>query len=531
LLTPRRVRHPRTFEEHVEIISKMVTGLKRDSKNILPLFQKYVLAVCAPKILFRLGNKEYSKPFVGYLNDIKSFTFVDAYPKESTDELLWKHIRGLATAVFPGEFKNLLNLRNSIPAGSPRRLYTAETCHEFHSLLCRLLESFEKELTNLTSSRDPTTFSSDLEAAALVGRALWSLIRSGAFESHMHAIRRQLQDTIKASFLARESDGSDSSDGSHGGEGHGNEGAEGHGNDGGEDGSEGDDSYDSGDIELRGVQPYTHQNDKVIPLWKSVKDWLLLMVAHLDAVEIIHRYVKSDNFTFDDVSIRVIPAPPVSKELLPWDKLLGSDYFPEDTSEGPSTQEIIKFFKDAVRKTKAIKQSKANWDRLVNQGLSWCLVTDAVDESNRLRLPQTPRRNETPKTMAIRLVKEVIKPLRVKEWKDDPDISLITRAVDSLLKFVEFSNLVVISESEVQMKVHEITQELNAVLRTLSTRGLIDKLIQTENGQCFEGTEHCEARLGALITYALGSTPGMESLTVRCFVLILLHHWYIYDVR
>jgi len=71
------------------------------------------------------------------------------------------------------------------------------------------------------------------------------------------------------------------------------------------------------DAELRDVQP-----GEGSVLWMSYRDWLKLMVAHLDAIIIIHIHVCGNCFLYMGLSIQVLSPPPVSLELLPWKTLL-----------------------------------------------------------------------------------------------------------------------------------------------------------------------------------------------------------------
>ena len=465
----------------------MVSGLKQDPGTNSPIFLRYVLAACSPKILSRLTDIKYSKPLMGYLNDISSFQFIDAYPKNLMDALLWNHIPGLATSLFRGQIPRLYELCRTTCPDAPRRLYTPDTCTEFHWLLCRLLTLFEEYLIKLSSPQVSSTFSDDLRSAALVGNALWSLSRSGAFESHMRAIEPQLRKLI---IRDRCGDPDYGDGGGH----------EGNADGGGDE----DDGSDGGDIDLRGVQPFTHQNDKAIPLWRSYRDWLVLMVAHLDAIKIIRSFVTRQSFPFEDVLIEVVTPPLVSKALLPWEKLLESTHFPADTS-GPSTDDILMYFRALVLKIKAIKRSKGVWNNLLEKDLTSRLVNDTANP--------LWKRGSSEKDSSLRSAQNTIRPLQTEELREDRDIADIIEMVDVLVHA---------PKSEVPMMVNKITEKFNDIYEVLSTDKLLGMLIRTESGTCFGGTEHCEARLGTLITFNQGPAPTSASLPVRCLVFILL---------
>jgi hypothetical protein len=90
------------------------------------------------------------------------------------------------TKVFPDKIPNLIRQCNATTADKSYQLYTADTCAEFHWLMCELLKSFQTTLEKLDS-----TFS-HLFVVAFWGHSLWSLARSGAVENHMKSIEPQL---------------------------------------------------------------------------------------------------------------------------------------------------------------------------------------------------------------------------------------------------------------------------------------------------------------------------------------------------
>jgi len=288
-------RHLRTFDEHTAITSKIITNSK-DTRQ-MDLFQDYILAACTPKIFNRFTHPKLSRPFICSLTAITSFEFKDAYPEgDSPDNALYDYKPNLAQ-LFPDKIPNLHKLCKSTAGDRSARLYTADTCTEFHWLLRQLLEMFEDLLKKLHNNRlkNPEKFLSLLHAPILFGNALWVISRNGAIESHLKAIEDKLL------LLHETADKGQDRSGAGEGEINGS-------------GAEGDEI----DADHQDVQPFTYRGDNKVPLWMSYRDWLQLMVVHFDAVAIIHRHVTSKYFPYKGVSLRVIVPPPIDDKLLPW---------------------------------------------------------------------------------------------------------------------------------------------------------------------------------------------------------------------
>ena len=74
-------------------------------------------------------------------------------------------------------------------------------------------------------------------------------------------------------------------------------------------------------------------------LMKSYINWLRLMVAHFDAIEIILQYVMLINFNHKSISVTNLVAPSTSMDLYSWEELIKNEkYFPtKDTIDPMST--------------------------------------------------------------------------------------------------------------------------------------------------------------------------------------------------
>jgi hypothetical protein len=250
---------------------------------------------------------------------------------------------------FAGKLPALLARKEAVGVGRRFELYTAETCAEFHQLLCGLLSYSPEALNLLQATREvvkqqigkdkqssqshtkrkknsnskqavlgttPEDLTRALDIAVCFGRYLHALVQSRALETHLRVLEhsRKLKQP---------------------------------GNVGCGDGEEPDE-------DLRNIYAQTRQNN--IPLWEVYMNWLKLLVAHFDAVDILHRHVIGKHFSYSGVIIRVFPPPPVTTNLLRWRDLLRSTYFPDSPKSGTgasasvqlSNEDIITFLEKSM---------------------------------------------------------------------------------------------------------------------------------------------------------------------------------------
>lgn len=229
----------RPFDNHAAIVSMMLnySHLGANEPIEVPaLFQTYITAACALKIERPLDDP-LSAPFMeSFHGSDLSFKFRnDVYPEKYTKSDLYlreilDHINGLPD--FTGKLPALLARKAAVGLGRPSRLfelYTAETCAEFHWLLCRLLLYFRKALNALQATREAvdsgrssqsrrkpkknrnpkhaaqgTTledFTQALDTAVCFGRWLHALVQSRALEAHLRVLEHSgtlLLQTCKA---------------------------------------------------------------------------------------------------------------------------------------------------------------------------------------------------------------------------------------------------------------------------------------------------------------------------------------------
>jgi len=397
--------------------------------------QDYVIATCAAKILGRLQNSKISRPFINSLDavPVSSIKFMSAYKEDQNDMNLCLKIPRLAHLF---TMPKLLEQCEAATADKSFRLYTVDTCVEFHGLLLFVFKSFQTGLEKLNSSRSATTFShEDLSHVAFWGNTLWSLARSGAIESHLQAIKSQLS-SMKIGDI---------------------------------------DTTEDVDVDLEAVHPSARVDNQKVELWKSYRDWLVLMVAHFDGVAILRKYVTGSSFPYKGISIRVVSPPPVTETLLHWEELLQSTHFPVDSaSDEPftSNEDIIRF----LRKAQLMRKTQKSLRPL-------------------LLKPQSKKLKKH--------IDSIISQLR-RGLSNDDDI--IINQVDSL-------------NSQSELPQETLIRGLIEILEPMTQNNVFfDVLDKLESRTGFIGVEHCEALLAVLITCS-STNQDFAVFKVRCVCL------------
>jgi len=132
-------------------------------------------------------------------------------------------------------------------------------------------------------------------------------------------------------------------------------------------------------------------------LWMSYRDWLKLMVAHMDTVAILSAHICGNTFSYTGISIKIIPPQPVSLTLLSWKTLLRSRHFPKAND----LEDLIQFFDRWLKKiTLAEDTAKALWSVIsLQEAHSIC---------------------------------DAIRPLHQKDWEGDGNIVPIAKMVQPL---------------------------------------------------------------------------------------------------
>jgi hypothetical protein len=232
-----------------------------------------------------LLSKDTSNTSSDYLVSLQvvttAFSFVEPHQHQEpnpvgikSDRLLLSNFLSVAAYKLHTQIPKIEEQIALVEAEQPFKLYAKETCMEFHKLLCELLEHFEAAVTALSSSRDPSgdvpiqgseQFKIKLVAVLLNGYALQKIARGSAIEKQLKTIAHLLCDHRRAQVDMRAMPEMNSME-----------------------------INEERDDELEGVQPAVIQPDGVpMPLCKSYRDWLRLMMVHFDAVEILVSYLWS----------------------------------------------------------------------------------------------------------------------------------------------------------------------------------------------------------------------------------------------
>jgi hypothetical protein len=312
---------------------------KMDLTKLSDRLTLYIIATCYPKILRRLESK-LSTSYINsltQLSDIQFGQFQYEPPSKAeieNDRLFLVNFLAptAADSRIQTQIPSILEQANLAEKGKDFQLYTATTCMEFHALFCELLLRFLQNLQALRIFRgneDPphdgcSEFKQRLFAVMYDGGALQKLAKGAALRMHLTNIEASL-DQPKANETSRE-------------------------------------TQDERDEDLEAVQPFAKSVGKPMPLWKSYRDWLRLMIVHFDAVDILVGFATSPQFHYKTISLQVVVPPTVNNELLPWRDLFAKpEFFPTGNTQDPfSNNDILKFLESGV---KASSPNYGKWAR------------------------------------------------------------------------------------------------------------------------------------------------------------------------
>jgi len=231
----------------------------------------------------------------------------------------------LGVALIPA-FPKLHQQVNSMELKQLWVLYNGNTYQEFHKLLCTLLDSFGKSLQALSDTRGQTgnskvSVAGSVEFKACVGRvifygnALQHIAKGSAIDSHLQNLEPLLNDHCWPDLK----------------------------------------KVDVEDSDLTVLtQPMVKEMDKLPqPLWKSYKEWLVLMLAHFNAVETLVDYVTSPFFCGKSISIKILVSLEVPHSIFPWETMLSNpELFPVQAvdfeTDVSMNKELFDFLKEAT---------------------------------------------------------------------------------------------------------------------------------------------------------------------------------------
>ena len=292
-------------------------GPKKDASSLSVRLLRYVVATSYAKITRRLKHKTLSQPYIRSLKTVDTFNVVESELEQPTrqgtenDRLFLIKFFSTTPPEFQIRFPKLVERANKV-ADENFRLYTKDTCAEFHSLFILLLVRFEEHLEVLGKTRGdgkvPTPCSKEfniaVESVIKSGYALQRLAHGAALRMHLQTIGP----SMRSNYLSKTEMPMPVAE-----------------------------EQEEFDVDLKAVQPFVNVNGAAESrLWKSYIDWLRLIMVHFDAVEILVNYFTGPSCPRDAISIHILVPPYVDKRLLPWRELFNdSTLFPTKTTWDP----------------------------------------------------------------------------------------------------------------------------------------------------------------------------------------------------
>ncbi|KJA14870.1 hypothetical protein HYPSUDRAFT_59125 [Hypholoma sublateritium FD-334 SS-4] len=348
------------------------------------------------KIQQRFGNEKLSKPFIDSLESVAA----DAVPKPSTSTWIQWHnglsndkeeamhdyilltdfvIRSenddkiLADKKFPELLvlaKHMLNGGTSTEGSTDpiTSIYNDATRSEFHTLLTQLLTCFGNALKDLCTSDTTSTAENPCDTTSTAENhsksrkvamtkvqmyvyALLRMSRGQAFRVHIQNIRHLLSDWYRTNRPPPRTESRTDTDS-----------------------NSGNVNEAEVDEDLEAIQPQIYSG--VIP--QNFIDWLQLVVAHFDAVDVVYRFVTSSSFHYNYISATILVSPTSPKEIYPWRKMLVDPIFPQMHNDlvqklSISNIDLLNFLEVAVSQATAtstrfdwIKGVQTTWKKKPN---------------------------------------------------------------------------------------------------------------------------------------------------------------------
>jgi hypothetical protein len=356
-----------TLASHLWILSKLLfpenTTISDDEDDgTLNILLKYIITTCHSKMERRF-NHVLSNRHLQSLKQVEDFTFNPELQVDTdVDKILndrafitgfvsrTKQAPKLLASLELSPIPNIQRMCDNLPHESePFQLYTSETCTEFHNLVVGLLVKFKKSCFSLAKKKGKA-FRDEIVIMIVCGHTLLRIARGSAFEMHLQNIASLLEDhrtksgidakTSMPNFAVQQED-------------------------------------DVVGEELLPVLSSITDTGQPIPLWKTYRDWMQLMVVYFDAAKVLTTYAASQTHPFKAVSFKILATPPVDKGFLPYPELLNDPLlFPVADASGKSVknEEILKFLDDGFKSLEAAKTNEklgGNIMRLWEKRAKW----------------------------------------------------------------------------------------------------------------------------------------------------------------
>jgi hypothetical protein len=414
----------------------------------------YVVTACFPKILKRLDHKLVSVPYYNSLLAVKPFQIEEVLShgpisesQRTSDEFLLTLIPHLN---FPAHLPELIKQATLASDNKPFALYTKDTCWEFHTLLIKLLESYNDAIHGLWKNRPDNNkeggnfdeFRKHLDNAIASGYALMQMVHGSGISEHLKILapslpNHQRQEHADSTTMT-------------------------------------DEQAEDQDLDLLHIGVgITGKDGRPQSVWKSYLDWLTLILAQFKAVEILVEFTRNLKLRGPyRISIKILTSPNIGKQKLPWKKVLGnSNFFPSD--ERMINDDIIK----------SLTQGISSHPELMVNDLKNFLATFNDFTTNE---------NSSPDCLSP-FVEGFERFLVQDRWQKD--IEQIFTGIKTLQQNRNDSDAI---------------SSINEAASSLRDDANIFKLFRDTDGQPFSGTVHCEAILASLFLRPSDVLPQIE---------------------
>ena len=439
-------RSGETLESHIWNLTKLLV-LPNLAEELLP----YVVATCLEKIKGRLNDKSVSVLFLTSLQqaNISEFEFSPhpspSEPISGSQQRNDKSLLVLLASFFEkysAEFPKLIEQATRAAEDKPYALYTEETYLEFHLLLTKLLTLFHQAVGKLSDSRGnpviPEEGNSDfgifLNAAVFYGYTLQRMVLGSGITQHLKNLAPSLYDHRRkepANSTMAEGEAADL-----------------------------DEQTEDQDVDLLQIRlGVIGGNGQPQPLWKSYLDWLRLILAHFNAVEVLLKFVTGPNIRAKAIPVKILISPNVERQMLPWQKVLSDlKFFPQGL--GLSNEEILK----------SLSETSKTCSQLVGDIRTFSTAFKAFTDSK-----SSDTKSLSVSIMRLKMHKDHIR------WKEY--IEEICSNYENLKEFPDDS---------------ESISRINEATSLLQHNASIFNFFKTMDTKRFSGAVHCEATLASL---------------------------------
>lgn len=287
------------------------------------ILMKYIIGACHAKMNRRLQTKS-SQGYMDSLMQVRTFTFRNDPTLNENDHSLDTNFLDTFIPVFQHvpdlfllEIPNIMNVYTKHKEQQPWQLYNEDTYLEFHGIFQYLLKAFADNLKLLVvaisrGTQAPDKVQGYIAMIFLVGDTLSKLARGSAIKRYLANIEASLIDQRDNPVAPPEDN---------------------------------DNDFDP-DVQVlrtRVIAAKDATRSVIQPKRDNYLDWLQLMVAHFDAVNIVMRYLAKSRT--QSIVINVLVGPRVTTDFLHWERLFAtsSSFIPEDANSKFSNNDILNY--------------------------------------------------------------------------------------------------------------------------------------------------------------------------------------------